>query len=51
MLFAVVLASMMLPSQLSIIGFYQLNLKLNMLNTYDEKTKVHACSIEKFEKQ
>ena len=33
-LFAVVLASMMLPSQLSIIGFYQLNLKLNMLNTY-----------------
>ena len=33
-LFAIVLASMMLPSQLSIIGFYQLNLKLNMLNTY-----------------
>lgn len=33
-LFAIVLVSMMLPSQLSIIGFYQLNLKLNMLNTY-----------------
>ena len=32
-LFAIVLASMMLPSQLSIIGFYQLNLKLNMLNS------------------
>lgn len=33
-LFGVVLASMMLPAQLSIIGFYQLNLKLNLLNTY-----------------
>ena len=33
-LFAVLLASMMLPSQLSIIGFYQLNLKLGTLNTY-----------------
>ena len=33
-LFGVVLASMMLPSQLSIIGFYQLNLKLNLLNSY-----------------
>lgn len=33
-LFAVLLASMMLPSQLSIIGFYQLNLKLNLLNSY-----------------
>lgn len=33
-LFAVVLASMMLPSQLSIIGFYQLNLKLRLLNSY-----------------
>lgn len=33
-LFAILLASMMLPSQLSIIGFYQLNLNLNLLNTY-----------------
>ena len=33
-LYGIVLASMMLPTQLSIIGFYQLNLKLKMLNTY-----------------
>jgi len=33
-LFWVVLASMMLPSQLSIIGFYQLNLKLRLINSY-----------------
>lgn len=33
-LFAVVLASMMLPGQLSIIGFYQLNMKLKLLNSY-----------------
>ena len=33
-LFWIVLASMMLPTQLSIIGFYQLNLKLNLLNSY-----------------
>lgn len=33
-LFGVLLASMMLPAQLSIIGFYQLNLNLNMLNTF-----------------
>ena len=33
-LFAVVLASMMLPSQLSMIGFYQLNLKLKLLNSF-----------------
>lgn len=33
-LFALVLASMMLPNQLSIIGFYQLNLKLRLLNSY-----------------
>jgi multiple sugar transport system permease protein len=33
-LFAVVLASMMLPSQLSIIGFYQLNIHLKLLNSY-----------------
>lgn len=33
-LFWIVLASMMLPSQLSIIGFYQLNLKLGLLNSY-----------------
>lgn len=33
-LFWIVLASMMLPSQLSIIGFYQLNLKLKLLNSY-----------------
>lgn len=33
-LFGVVLASMMLPAQLSMIGFYQLCLKLKMLNTY-----------------
>lgn len=33
-LFGLLLASMMLPSQLSIIGFYQLNLRLGLLNTY-----------------
>jgi len=33
-LFGVVLCTMMIPSQVSIIGFYQLNLKLRMLNTY-----------------
>ncbi len=33
-LFGVVLATMMIPAQVSIIGFYQLNLKLHMLNTY-----------------
>lgn len=33
-LFWIVLASMMLPSQLSIIGFYQLNLKLKLINSY-----------------
>jgi multiple sugar transport system permease protein len=33
-LFGIVLASMMLPSQLSIIGFYQLNLTLKLLNSY-----------------
>ncbi|MFA9380528.1 MAG: carbohydrate ABC transporter permease [Acetanaerobacterium sp.] len=33
-LFGIVLASMMLPGQLSIIGFYQLNLKLKLLNSY-----------------
>ena len=33
-LFWVILASMMLPSQLSIIGFYQLNLQLKLLNSY-----------------
>lgn len=33
-LFGVVLASMMIPSQVTVIGFYQLNLKLHMLNTY-----------------
>ena len=33
-LFTIVLASMMLPSQLSIIGFYQLNLSLKLLNSY-----------------
>ena len=32
--FCIVLASMMLPSQLSIIGFYRLNLKLSLLNTF-----------------
>ena len=30
-LYAVVLASMMIPSQVTIIGFYQLNLKLKMM--------------------
>ena len=34
MLYGIVLASMMIPSQVSIIGFYQLNLKLHLLNTY-----------------
>ncbi len=33
-LFSIVLMSMMLPSQLSIIGFYFLNLRLGLLNTY-----------------
>ncbi|MDO4320912.1 MAG: carbohydrate ABC transporter permease [Lachnospiraceae bacterium] len=33
-LFGVVLASMMIPAQVSIIGFYQLNLKLHLLNSY-----------------
>lgn len=33
-LYAVVLASMMIPTQVTIIGFYQLNLKLKMLNSY-----------------
>lgn len=33
-LFMILLASMMLPGQLSIIGFYQLNLKLGLLNSY-----------------
>lgn len=42
-LFAIVLASMMLPSQLSIIGFYQLNLKLNMLNLYAVHLKPNCC--------
>ena len=32
--FGIVLATMMIPTQVSIIGFYQLNLKLKMLNTY-----------------
>lgn len=33
-LFGVVLASMMIPQQLSIVGFYQLNLKLHLLNSF-----------------
>ena len=33
-LFAVVIGSMMLPTQLSIIGFYKLNLRLGLLNTF-----------------
>ena len=33
-LYGVVLASMMIPSQVSMIGFYQLNLKLHLLNSY-----------------
>jgi len=33
-LFSIVLASMMLPSQLSIIGFYATSLKLGLLNTF-----------------
>ncbi len=34
LLFAIVLGSMMIPAQLGIIGFYQLNLKLHLLNSY-----------------
>ena len=33
-LFMTVLVSMMLPAQLSIVGFYKLNLNLRLLNTY-----------------
>lgn len=33
-LYCVVLCSMMLPAQLSIVGFYQLNLSLKLLNSY-----------------
>ena len=33
-LFAAVLVSMMLPPQLSVVGFYRLNLSLRLLNTY-----------------
>lgn len=33
-LFSIVLASLMLPTQLSIIGFYFLNLKLGLINTF-----------------
>lgn len=33
-LFGVLLASMMIPTQVSIIGFYQLNMKLHLLNSY-----------------
>lgn len=33
-LYAVLLASMMLPSQVAIIGFYQLNLKLHLINSF-----------------
>ncbi len=33
-LWALVIVSMMLPAQLSMIGFYQLNLKLHLLNSY-----------------
>lgn len=33
-LFGIVLCTMMIPSQVSIIGFYQLNLNLRTLNTY-----------------
>jgi len=33
-LFALVLFSMMIPAQVGIIGFYQLNLKLHLLNSY-----------------
>jgi multiple sugar transport system permease protein len=33
-LFAIVLGSMMLPAQLSIIGFYKLNMELKLLNFY-----------------
>jgi multiple sugar transport system permease protein len=33
-LYAIVLASMMIPSQLSIIGFYRLCLKLDLINNY-----------------
>jgi len=34
LLFAIVLASMMIPQQLGIIGFYQLNQKLHLLNSF-----------------
>nr|WP_321306192.1 carbohydrate ABC transporter permease [uncultured Sphaerochaeta sp.] len=34
LLFSIVLASLMLPTQLSIIGFYFLNLKLSLINTF-----------------
>ena len=34
LMFGLVLATMMIPSQVSIIGFYQLNLKLHLLNSY-----------------
>lgn len=33
-LFVIVLSSMMMPTQLSVIGFYQLNLKLHLMNSY-----------------
>lgn len=33
-LYGIVLASMMIPTQVSVIGFYQMNLKLHLLNTY-----------------
>lgn len=33
-LFGVVLASMMIPTQVTILGFYMLNLKLHLLNSY-----------------
>ena len=33
-LYAIVLASMMIPTQVTIIGFFQLNLKLKLLNSY-----------------
>ncbi|WP_204378695.1 carbohydrate ABC transporter permease [Anaerolactibacter massiliensis] len=33
-LWSLVIASMMIPSQLSLIGFYQLNLRLHLLNSY-----------------
>ncbi len=34
LLFSIVLASLMLPTQLSIIGFYFMNLKLGLINTF-----------------